>query len=61
TMVAIASTRLSTMGQRVSMTYQLQNSTFQAADIALRNTQRILEEDTFALDQATETLHFLPG
>ncbi|KEI72848.1 PilX N-terminal domain-containing pilus assembly protein [Endozoicomonas elysicola] len=52
TMVAIGSTRLSTMGQRVSMTYQLQNTTFQAADSALRSTQRLLEESAFALEQA---------
>ena len=35
TMVAISSTLLSTTGQRVSLTYQLQNSTFQAADSEL--------------------------
>ncbi|WP_299733727.1 PilX N-terminal domain-containing pilus assembly protein [uncultured Endozoicomonas sp.] len=53
TMVAIGSTRLSTMGQRTSLTYQLQNTAFQAADSALDSTQRLLENSSFALDRAT--------
>ena len=53
TMVAIGSTRLSTMGQRTSLTYQLQNTSFQAADSALGSTQRLLENSSFALDRAT--------
>ena len=35
TIVAIGSTRLSTAGQRISLNYQVKNSTFQLADSAL--------------------------
>ncbi|MGI2028827.1 PilX N-terminal domain-containing pilus assembly protein [Endozoicomonas acroporae] len=59
TMLAIGSTRLSTMGQRLSLTYQLQNSTFQAADSALMATQRILEDSSFALNQAESKKGFV--
>lgn len=54
TMVAVGSVRLSTMEQRISMTYQLQNNSFQAADSGLNRTQRLLENNTFALAQAKE-------
>ncbi len=52
TMVAISSTRLSTMGQRVSMTYQMQNTIFQGADSALDHTQRLLNTSPHALNLA---------
>ncbi len=66
TIVAVGSVQLSTMGQRISMTYQLQNTSFQVAESALNKTQRLLERSPFALNQANngtlrETYKYTPA
>ena len=51
TLVAIGSTKLSTSGQRIAFNFQLQNTTFQAAESALDETVRLLEESEFEVRQ----------
>lgn len=62
TAIAVSSVRYSTMDQRVSLTFQQKNSTFQAAESALKKNSDAMET-VFAIEQAksggfTETFTF---
>ncbi|KEQ15011.1 PilX N-terminal domain-containing pilus assembly protein [Endozoicomonas numazuensis] len=56
TIVAIGSTRLSTMGQRVSHNYQLKNTSFQAAESGLESSHRLLLSSSFFMSQADQAM-----